>query len=201
MYEQPKLDFELDALEPYLDKENLDIHYNKHHVAYIKKFNDAVKGTEFEDADLKDLLKNLESLPNNLKLAVKNSGGGSWNHSFFWSVLAPEGVSGKPLKNTSAMIEESFGSYDEFKDKFSVAAASVFGSGWAWLILNDEGKLEIVTTANQDSPISKGQKPILTLDVWEHAYYLKYKNLRPEYIKAFFNVINWKKVEEYLMAE
>ena len=201
MYEQPKLGFELDALEPYLDRENLDVHYNKHHVAYIKKFNDAVRGTEFEDTDLKVLIRDLEVLPTTIRTAIRNNGGGTWNHSFFWSVLTPERLSGKPLQNTLALIEESFGSYDEFKEKFSTAAATVFGSGWAWLVVDVSGKLEIVTTPNQDNPLTKGLKPILTLDVWEHAYYLKYKNLRPDYIKAFFNVINWTKVEEYLMEE
>ena len=201
MYEQPKLEFELDALEPHLDRENLDIHYNKHHVAYIKKFNDAVRGTQFEDVDLKILLKDLETLPANLKNAIKNNGGGAWNHSFFWSVLSPERLSGKPRPNTLALIEESFGSYDEFKEKFSAAAIGVFGSGWAWLVVNSDRKLEITTTANQENPITRGMNPILTLDVWEHAYYLKYRNLRPDYVKAFFNVINWYKVEEYLMEE
>lgn len=199
MYEQPKLGFEIDGLEPHLDRENLDVHYNKHHVAYIKKFNDAVRGTQFEDVPLKNLLIELESLPSEIKNLIRNNGGGSWNHSFFWSVLTPERLSGKPRENTLAMIEESFGSYEEFKEKFSAAALGVFGSGWAWLVVNSEGKLEIITTANQDCPLTKGQKPILTLDVWEHAYYLKYKNLRADYIKAFFNVVNWQRVEEYLM--
>ncbi len=198
MYKQPKLLFELNALEPYLDKENLDIHYNKHHVTYITKFNDAVKGTNYENIELKQLLVELNSVDEKLRNVIKNMGGGAWNHSFFWEVLAPASVSGKPGKNTSALIEEAFGSYDEFKKQFKDAALSVFGSGWAWLVVNKAGKLEIIKTANQDCPLTLGLKPILVLDVWEHAYYLKYRNLRGDFIDAFFNVINWKKVEENL---
>jgi len=198
MYEQPKLSFELDALEPYFDRENLDIHYNKHHVAYIKKYNEIVEGTGLANKDLKEVLKNLDSVPEEIKKKVINMGGGAWNHSFFWSVLTPADKSGEPGENTAKAINEAFGGFDEFKEKFSEAAATVFGSGWAWLVVNSDGKLEILKTSNQDCPLSSGLKPILTLDVWEHAYYLKYRNLRPDYIKAFFNIINWEKVEENL---
>lgn len=196
-YTQPKLGFELDALEPYLDKENLDVHYNKHHVTYINNYNKAVEGTEYQNMDIEDVLRELNDVPEDKKLVLTNQGGGAWNHSFFWSILTPANNSGSPGENTLAAIEEAFESFDKFKELFTQAAVSVFGSGWAWLVVNQEGKLEIVKTQNQVCPLSNGQKPILTLDVWEHAYYLKYKNLRADYIKAFFNVINWQQVENY----
>lgn len=197
-YEQPKLPFEFDALEPHFDKETLEIHYSKHHAAYCKKFNDAVSGTEYDSKELYDILVDIENVDEKLRTAIRNNGGGAWNHSFFWEVLCSPSESGKPLENTEKSINDAFGSYEEFVKQFSDAAATVFGSGWAWLVVNKEGKLEILKTQNQDSPISKGLKPILVLDVWEHAYYLKFRNLRPDYIKEFFNVINWKKVEEKL---
>jgi len=199
MYEKPELGFELDALEPHMDKENLDIHYNKHHSAYVKKFNAAVEGTEYVDKPLEDLIKDIENVAEDSRTAIRNNGGGALNHSFFWSVLAPASESGEPGEKVSAAIKEAFGSFDGFKEKFSDAAATVFGSGWAWLVVGENG-LEIMKTSNQDSPLSIGKKPILCLDVWEHAYYLKYRNLRPDYIKAFFNIINWKKVEEYFLG-
>jgi superoxide dismutase, Fe-Mn family len=198
MYLQPKLSFPLDALEPYLDKENLDIHYNKHHPTYIKKFNDAVKDTSYENRDLKELLMGLDKIDESLKKVIRNMGGGAWNHSFFWEVMCAAKDSGKPGKKTAAAINEAFGDYEQFKTKFKDAAVGVFGSGWAWLVVNKQGKLEIVTTQNQDCPLSQGLHPILTIDVWEHAYYLKYRNLRPDFVEAFFNVINWKAVEEKL---
>jgi len=196
MYTQEKLRFELDALEPYMDKENLDIHYNKHHLAYIKNYNAAVEGSDLVDKDLRDVLSDLGSVPADIKTNVINMGGGAWNHSFFWSVLCSAKESGEPTGELMTTIEKSFGSFEDFKKQFSEAAATVFGSGWAWLV-KGEGSLEIMKTSNQDCPLSLGKKPILTLDVWEHAYYLKYKNRRPEFIDAWWNVVNWKKVGEY----
>ncbi len=144
------------------------------------------------------MLIELNSVDEKLRNVIRNMGGGAWNHSFFWEVLAPDSLSGKPGKNTEKAIKEAFGSYDEFKKQFKDAAVSVFGSGWAWLVVNETGKLEIFKTANQDCPLTLGLKPVLVLDVWEHAYYLKYRNLRGDFVDAFFNVINWKKVEENL---
>lgn len=199
MYKQPKLGFELNALEPYLDEENLDIHYNKHHVTYITKFNDATKGTKYENIELKQLLTDLNSVDEKIKSVIRNMGGGAWNHSFFWEVLCPASMSGKPGKNTSKAINDSFGSFDEFKKQFKDAAVGVFGSGWAWLVVDRTGKLEIIKTANQDCPLTQGLRPLLVIDVWEHAYYLKYRNMRADFVDAFFNVINWKKVEENIL--
>ena len=199
MYELPELKFNYDALEPHLDAETLKIHYSKHHAAYVKKFNDAIEGTKLEDKSPIDLIKNLDSVPENLRVAIRNNGGGAHNHSFFWEILCPEEMSGEPGEKTSSAINKAFGNFDEFKKQFSEAATTVFGSGWAWLVVGTNG-LEIIKTANQDNPVVQGKKPILTLDVWEHAYYLKYRNLRLDYIAAFFNVINWKKVEENLVG-
>ncbi len=199
MYKQPELGFEYDALEPHLDSETLEIHYSKHHAAYCKKFNDAIEGTDLEEKDLKEILENLDSVPEEIKAPVINNGGGAWNHSFFWSVLCSEADSNEPGEKLLESINETFGSFDDFKKQFSEAAATTFGSGWAWLVKNSEGKLEIVKTFNQGSPISEGLKPLLVIDVWEHAYYLKYRNLRPDFIEAFWNVVNWKKVEEYFL--
>lgn len=196
MYQHPKLQFAYDALEPYLDRENLEIHHSKHHVAYVNKYNDAVRGTEYENQDLRELIKHLDKVSEKLRTAVRNQGGGAYNHSFFWEILAPASKSGKPLPKVAKAIDESFGSFDEFKKQFKEAAVGVFGSGWAWLVVNKNEKLEIVKTSNQDNPLTQGLKPILTVDVWEHAYYLKYRNLRADFVEAFFNVINWKKVEE-----
>ena len=200
MYEQPELGFSYDSLEPHFDKETLEIHYSKHHAAYVKKFNTAVEGTDSDNRDLFDLIKDIENVPEDIRTAVRNNGGGAWNHSFFWEVICPSSESGEPGEKVLAAISDSFGSYEEFKVKFSEAAATVFGSGWAWLVIGDGGKLEIMKTVNQESPVSFGKKPILVLDVWEHAYYLKYRNLRPDYIKAFFNLINWEKVEENFLS-
>jgi len=200
MYEKPKLAFELDALEPHLDKENLDIHYNKHHTAYVTKFNAAVEGTEYADKELGELLKDIDGIEGDVKIAIVNNGGGAWNHSFFWSVLAPASESGEPSEELSSAIDSAFGSFEDFKKQFSEAAVTVFGSGWAWLVKDSEGKLEIMKTSNQDSPLSVGKTPLLCLDVWEHAYYLKYRNLRPDFIEAWWNVVNWERVGENFSA-
>ncbi len=191
-FELPKLPYEYDALEPYIDKMTMEIHYTKHHNAYVTKLNEAIAGTEMEKKSLEELLKSASKQP----VAVRNNGGGHYNHSLFWTIMK-KGGGGLPKGELEKAIKASFGSFDEFKSKFSTAAAGRFGSGWAWLIIKD-GKLAVTSTANQDNPImdvaeEKGT-PILGLDVWEHAYYLKYQNRRPEYIDNWWNVINWDEV-------
>ncbi|EAE8117663.1 superoxide dismutase [Listeria monocytogenes] len=189
-YELPKLPYTYDALEPNFDKETMEIHYTKHHNTYVTKLNEAVAGhPELASKSVEELVANLDSVPEDIRGAVRNHGGGHANHTLFWSILSPNG-GGAPTGNLKAAIESEFGTFDEFKEKFNAAAAARFGSGWAWLVVND-GKLEIVSTANQDSPLSDGKTPVLDLDVWEHAYYLKFQNRRPEYIDTFWNVINW----------
>ncbi|EKZ4788483.1 superoxide dismutase [Listeria monocytogenes] len=189
-YELPKLPYTYDALEPNFDKETMEIHYTKHHDTYVTKLNEAVAGhPELASKSVEELVANLDSVPEDIRGAVRNHGGGHANHTLFWSILSPNG-GGAPTGNLKAAIESEFGTFDEFKEKFNAAAAARFGSGWAWLVVND-GKLEIVSTANQDSPLSDGKTPVLGLDVWEHAYYLKFQNRRPEYIDTFWNVINW----------
>jgi Fe-Mn family superoxide dismutase len=191
-FELPKLDYDYNALEPYIDATTMEIHHTKHHAAYTAKFNDAVKGAGLEGKSVEEILKNISKYP----LAVRNNGGGYYNHSLFWKVLSPHG-GGQPKGDLLAAIEKSFGSFDNFKSEFSAAAGSVFGSGWAWLIKSNGG-LKVITTPNQDSPLMdvaavKGT-PIMALDVWEHAYYLKYQNRRPEYISAFWNIVSWDEV-------
>jgi len=193
----PKLEYAYDALEPYIDARTMEIHYTKHHQTYVDKLNTAIKGNAaLEKARVEQLLRNLNEVPENIRSAVRNHGGGHSNHSFFWPTLKKGVKAGGPAVDA---ITRKFGSFDKFKEDFSNAAALVFGSGWAWLTLN-KGELEVVATPNQDSPISQGKLPILGIDVWEHAYYLKYQNRRPEYIAAFFNVINWDKVNEHFKA-
>lgn len=194
----PELPYAYDALEPYIDAETMTLHHDKHHATYVANVNAALeKHTEIGE-DLVALLSDVEKIPADIRQAVINNGGGHLNHALFWELMTPEKteVSAELL----ADIEATFGSFDAFKDVFSAAAATRFGSGWAWLVVNAEGKLEILSTANQDNPIMDGKQPILGLDVWEHAYYLNYRNVRPDYIKAFFNVINWNKVAELYKA-
>lgn len=197
-YKLPELDYAYDALEPHIDARTMEIHHTKHHQAYVNKYNDAVKDTALADKDLEDVLKDLNSVPENIRTAVRNNGGGALNHTLFWQILGP-GKGGKPAGELLQEIEKTFGSFDAFKEKFGNAAATRFGSGWAWLIVKN-GKLEIVSSANQDTPVSDGAKPILALDVWEHAYYLNYQNRRPDYISAFWHVVNWDKVNELYKA-
>ena len=194
----PELAYAYDALEPYIDAETMTLHHDKHHATYVANVNAALeKHTEIGE-DLVARLSDVEKIPADIRQAVINNGGGHLNHALFWELMTPEKteVSAELL----ADIEATFGSFDAFKDAFSAAAATRFGSGWAWLVVNAEGKLEILSTANQDNPIMDGKQPILGLDVWEHAYYLNYRNVRPDYIKAFFNVINWNKVAELYKA-
>jgi superoxide dismutase, Fe-Mn family len=193
----PELGYSYDALEPYIDARTMEIHYTKHHQTYIDKLKAALKDhAQFNDFSVEQLLQKLNEVPENIRAAVRNHGGGHANHSFFWPILKKEVPVEGPVVDA---IKKQFGSFDKFKEDFSSAASLLFGSGWAWLALN-EGKLEITATPNQDNPLTQGKKPVLGLDVWEHAYYLKYQNRRPEYIAAFFNVINWNKINEHFEA-
>ena len=195
----PALPYAYDALTPYIDEETMHLHHEKHHNAYITNANAALeKHPQLADKTIEEILADLNSIPEDIRTAVRNNGGGHANHSLFWTVLAPN-AGGEPTGAVKDGIEEAFGSFDAMKEKFSAAAAGRFGSGWAWLVVSD-GKLEITSTPNQDSPISEGKTPILGLDVWEHAYYLNYKNVRPEYIKAFWNLVNWDEVNRRLAA-
>lgn len=192
-FDLPKLPYAFDALEPNIDARTMEIHHDKHHAGYTKKLNAAIEGTDMEGKKIEDILTNLDMS----KTAVRNNGGGFYNHSLFWKMMSPDG-GGKPSGDVAKAIDEAFGSFDSFKEKFSDAAGSRFGSGWAWLCVHKGGKVDICSTPNQDSPLMPdtgcGGHPILGLDVWEHAYYLHYQNKRPEYIDAFFNVINWDEV-------
>jgi len=192
-FELPELPYAYDALEPTIDKETMNIHHTKHHNTYVTKLNAALEGhSDLESKSLNDLISNLDAVPEDIRTAVRNNGGGHANHSLFWKVLSPNG-GGNPTGTLASKIDEKFGSFDEFKGAFESAAATRFGSGWAWLVVNN-GELEITSTPNQDNPVMEGQTPLLGLDVWEHAYYLKYQNRRPEYAKAFWNVVNWDEV-------
>ena len=193
MFELPDLPYSFDALEPHIDAQTMEIHHDKHHATYVKKLNEAIEGTEFAEMSITELLKDIENIPEEKRKAVINHGGGHANHTLFWEIMSPE--SGEPSGELAEAINSKFGSFEDFKEQFTAAAIKVFGSGWAWLVIND-GELEIISRPNQDSPIMDNLTPILGLDVWEHAYYLKYQNKRPDYIEAFFNVINWEKVEE-----
>ena len=188
------LPYAYDALEPYIDEQTMRIHHTKHHQTYIDKLNAALEGHKaFRDIQPEELLKDLNTVPEAIRTAVRNHGGGHVNHSFFWPLLKKNVDFGGKV---AGALTAKFGDFDSFKGAFSNAAALLFGSGWAWLVW-DKGDLEIITTPNQDSPLSQGKIPLLGLDVWEHAYYLKYQNRRPEYIEAFFNVVNWEKVDEH----
>ncbi len=189
-YSVPDLPYPYDALEPHIDEETMRIHHDKHHQAYVDKANGALEGTEWADKDVAEVLQNLSSLPADKQGAVRNNGGGHYNHSLFWQMMSPDG-GGEPSGALAEAIDSAFGSFDAFKEEFKNAGATRFGSGWAWLVKNADGSLAVTSTPNQDSPISDGQTPLLGVDVWEHAYYLKYQNKRPAYLDAFWNVVNW----------
>ena len=191
-YELPDLSYAYDALEPNIDARTMEIHHSKHHAGYVAKVNAAIEGTELGSKSVEDLVSDLESVPENIRGAVQNNGGGHANHSLFWSILSADG-GGEPAGELANAINAAFGSLDEFKTAFANAAATRFGSGWAWLSV-DGGNLVVESTPNQDSPLMSGRTPILGLDVWEHAYYLNYQNRRPDYIAAFWNVVNWDEV-------
>ena len=197
LHQLPELAYSYDALEPYFDKQTMEIHHTKHHQTYVDKLNAALEGhQDLRNKGVEDLLRDLEAVPDSVRTAVRNHGGGHFNHSFFWPMLRKETSFGGDVARA---INSTFGSFDNFRDKFSNAAALLFGSGWAWLVWSNN-ELQVMTTPNQDNPLSQDKTPILGIDVWEHAYYLKYQNRRPEYINAFFNVVNWDKVNEYFKA-
>jgi superoxide dismutase, Fe-Mn family len=192
----PDLPYAYDALEPHIDEATMRVHHDKHHQAYVDKANGALEGTEWADRDVEDVLQNLSSLPGDKQAAVRNNAGGHYNHTLFWQMLSPDG-GGEPDGDVGSAIADTFGSFDSFKEEFKNAGIARFGSGWAWLVKDSSG-LAIVSTPNQDSPISDGSAALLGCDVWEHAYYLKYQNRRPEYIDAFWNVVNWDYVAQRL---
>lgn len=193
----PKLPYAYDALEPYIDARTMEIHHTKHHQTYIDNLNAALaKHPELSKLSLVELLSNLNAIPEDIRTAVRNNGGGTDNHNLFWLMMTPAQKSSGPRDGLAREIAQKFGSFEAFKEQFTAAAKSRFGSGWAWLVLNKEGNLAVTSTANQDSPVSEGAEPLLGLDVWEHAYYLHYQNRRPDYITAWWNVINWDYVEE-----
>lgn len=195
-FQLPELPYSYDALEPYIDARTMEIHHSKHHAGYVAKVNTALEGVaEVEGKSIEDVLRNIKNLPEDKHQAVINNGGGHANHSLFWQIMGP-GKGGEPKGDLAKALESEFGGFGAFKETFSDAAATRFGSGWAWLVLDNKGVLKVFSTANQDSPYMEGDLPILGLDVWEHAYYLKYQNKRPEYISAWWNVVNWDKVAE-----
>ncbi|MDJ1475752.1 superoxide dismutase [Mn] [Bacillus sp. LS15-K4] len=194
-HELPNLPYAYDALEPHFDKETMNIHHTKHHNTYITNLNAALEGhAELADKSVEELVANLNEVPEAIRTAVRNNGGGHANHTFFWTILSPNG-GGQPVGELATAIEAKFGSFDAFKEEFAKAGATRFGSGWAWLVINN-GELEVTSTPNQDSPLTEGKTPVVGLDVWEHAYYLNYQNRRPDYIGAFWNVVDWNAAEK-----
>lgn len=199
MFELPKLHYAYDALEPYIDAKTMEIHHTKHHQAYLTKLNDALsKHPEISNKSIEEILKNLNSIPEDIRTVVRNNGGGYYNHNLFWQMMTPASHK-EPKENLKKAIENEFGSFEAFKDKFNDIAITRFGSGWAWLAKKTDKSLVLYSTANQDSPISENLTPILGLDVWEHAYYLSYQNRRPDYITAWWNVVNWDYAEKAYM--
>ena len=192
-FELPQLPYAPDALEPHIDAQTMQIHHGKHHAAYVNNLNAALeKAPELQSRSLDELMRNIDQVPESVRTAVRNNGGGHWNHSLFWRIMGPKG-GGEPQGGLAEGIRKDFGSLDDFKKQFAAAAAGRFGSGWAWLVF-DGGKLSITSTPNQDSPLMEGKQAILGLDVWEHAYYLKYQNRRPDYVTAWWNVVDWSEV-------
>ncbi|MNN21123.1 Superoxide dismutase [Mn] 1 [compost metagenome] len=190
-HELPKLKYEYNALEPYIDETTMTIHHTKHHATYINNLNAALeKYPDLQEKSVEDLVKDLNAVPEDIRTAVRNNGGGHYNHSLFWQLMGPN-KGGNPTGDLGKAIDDKFGSFDKFKEEFGKAAATRFGSGWAWLIVNKNNELEVVSTANQDTPVSDGAKPVLALDVWEHAYYLKYQNRRPDYVGSWWSVVDW----------
>ena len=195
----PALPYDFSALEPHIDAKTMEIHHGKHHQTYVNNLNAAIeKAPELASKSIDDLMRNVNSLPEAVRTPIRNNGGGHWNHSMFWQIMAPK-AGGEPGGNLGAAIKSAFGDFAKFREQFSAAGVGRFGSGWAWLI-NSGGKLSITSTPNQDNPLMEGQKAIMGLDVWEHAYYLKYQNRRPDYISAWWNVVNWKEVEKRYSA-
>ncbi len=193
-YELPPLPYPYDALEPHIDEQTMRIHHDKHHAAYVNNVNNALEGhPELQAKGIEELLRDLSAIPENIRMAVRNNGGGHANHTLFWAIMGPN-AGGEPSGALGAAIDKAFGSFDAFKEKFSNAGITRFGSGWAWLAVDSKGELSVLSTPNQDTPISDGLTPILGMDVWEHAYYLKYQNRRPDYVAAWWSVVNWDEV-------
>ncbi|WP_028125051.1 superoxide dismutase [Eremococcus coleocola] len=196
-FELPELPYAYDALEPVIDEETMKLHHDKHHNTYVTKLNDAIKGTDLESKSIEEIIANLNDVPEKIRTAVRNNGGGHLNHTLFWDEMQAPSDNNEVPADLLKKIEADFGSFEDFKKEFKAAATGQFGSGWAWLVDNN-GKFEVVGTPNQDNPITDGKKPLLGLDVWEHAYYLKYRNVRPDYVDAFWKVVNWDVVAERL---
>ncbi len=196
----PDLPYAFDALEPHIDAQTMQVHHGKHHQGYVTKLNNALEGhADLQNKSIEDLLRGIDSVPENIRTAVRNNGGGHANHSLFWPVMK-SGGGGKPTGELAEAINQAFGSFDAFKEKFANEAGTRFGSGWAWLVADKDGSLQVYSTPNQDSPYMKGHTPILGLDVWEHAYYLKYQNKRPDYIDAWWSVVNWEQANKNYQA-
>jgi Fe-Mn family superoxide dismutase len=195
-YELPDLPYDYAALEPHIDEQTMHLHHDKHHQTYVNNVNAALEGTEWADRPIEEVLANLDQIPEDKRTAVRNNGGGHANHTMFWEIMSPDG-GGAPTGDLAAAIDGAFGSFDTFKERLVAAGVGRFGSGWAWLV-NDGGSLSITSTPNQDTPLMEGRTPILGVDVWEHAYYLKYQNRRPEYLAAWWNVVNWDEVARRL---
>ncbi len=192
-FELPPLPYDYTALEPHIDEQTMHLHHDKHHQAYVTNLNNAVQGTQFDNMPIEDLMRRINDVPENIRTAVRNNGGGHVNHSMYWQIMGPNG-GGAPTGELADAINQTFGSFDQFKAAFNDAGTKRFGSGWAWLVLGQDGKLAVISTGNQDSPFMDGQYPIMGNDVWEHAYYLKYQNRRPDYLNAWWNVVNWNEV-------
>ena len=197
-WEVPPLPYDYAALEPHIDEQTMRLHHDKHHQAYVDKVNDALSGTDWDGKPIEEVIRNLDQVPEDKRTAVRNNGGGHLNHSLFWESMSPDG-GGAPDGDLASAIDDAFGSFDAFKEKFEAAGVGQFGSGWAWLVL-DGGSLAVTSTPNQDNPVTGGQTPLVGNDVWEHAYYLKYQNKRPDYLKAWWNVVDWGKVAERYAA-
>lgn len=192
-YELPPLPYDYNALEPHIDTETMQLHHDKHHAAYVTNLNAALQGNDLGSLPIEDLMRRINEVPENIRTAVRNNGGGHVNHSMFWQIMKPNG-GGTPTGELANAINSTFGSFDAFKTAFNDAGVKRFGSGWTWLVMERGGKLQVVSTANQDSPLMEGNFPIMGNDVWEHAYYLKYRNRRPEYLAAWWNVVNWEEI-------
>jgi Fe-Mn family superoxide dismutase len=193
-YELPPLPYDYNALEPYIDTQTMQLHHDKHHQTYVTNVNNALQGhDQLASMSVDDLLRNISQVPENIRTAVQNNAGGHSNHSMFWTIMKPNG-GGQPTGDLASAIQQAFGSFDAFKTAFNDAGAKRFGSGWVWVVLDTSGKLQVISTANQDSPLMNGMYPVMGNDVWEHAYYLKYQNRRPEYLNAWWNVVNWDEI-------
>lgn len=194
-FELPPLPYDYSALEPYIDAQTMQLHHDKHHATYVNNLNNASQGQEFANWPVDEVMRRLNEIPENIRTAVRNNGGGHSNHTMFWQIMTPNG-GGQPTGEIANAINSKFGSFENFKNAFNDAGAKRFGSGWAWLVVDRNGNLEVTSTANQDSPLSEGLYPIMGNDVWEHAYYLKYQNRRPEYLNAWWNVVNWNEINK-----